>query len=207
MGRTEQIVKVSLYAVSPPLAERLRAQHGDAVRITVAGHRFPLDEAAVAAETLYPATQQTAAWPQGLLAEVTFDEMTLRCGDRVQGELLLTATTHPVVFASDQPLSAEFVDEQGMRLNDLSGMWMGTGWTWDLQPGQSGRVAFSASTHNSRLTNEPYVPPGQRLLIVPVPVHAHPDDNVPVRSSHLVAGPFAVTLRPTAAADGERAGS
>lgn len=197
-GRTDEVVRVDLYAAGLPVAERLLAEHGDAVQVTVAGHRMPLDEDAVAARELHMATKQTADWPQGLVVEAQFDETTLTSGATVRGELVLTATTHPVVFESDQPLYGEFVDAQGRRLSDLSGFRIGTGWGWDLQPGQSGRVDFSAATHSARLADGPYVAAGPQSLVVPVPVHAEPAEGRRRRSTDLVAGPFPVTLRPPA---------
>lgn len=197
VGMSEDHVNVDLLASGLPLAEQLWAQHGDALLITVAGHRYPLDQEQVASQSLHPGTQQTASWPDGLQIEVELDQGTAVSGRHLRGELVLRPTTSRVRFESDQPLYGELVDEQGRRVNDLSGMRIGTGWSWDLAPGQSGRVPFTASTASARLADGPYVPAGAWSLIVPIPVHES-DGSGPAGTTELIAGPFNITLAPAA---------
>lgn len=119
---------------------------------------------------------------------------TLQSGQHVHGQLVLRATTQPVRFDSDQPLYGELLDEQGRRRNDPSGIRIGTGWGWNLLPGEHGGVAFSVSTHSARPADGPCVPAGTWALIVPIPVHAFPG-NGRATTTHLVAGSFPVQLR------------
>lgn len=193
VGMSEEHVNVDLLASGLPLAEQLWAEHGDALLITVAGHRYPLDQEQVANQPLHPGTQQTASWPDGLQVEVEVDQSTVVSGRHIRGALVLRATTSRVRFESDQPLHGELLDEQGRRVNDLSGMRIGTGWSWDLAPGQSGKVPFSASTASARLADGPHVPAGAWSLIVPIPVHEF-DGSGPTGTTELIAGPFNITL-------------
>jgi hypothetical protein len=174
------------------VAASLWQDHGDALEITVGGHRFPLDADAVAAELRWPGPEQSEPWPAGLVAQVHLEEPVTAAGAPVRGRLVLRATTEPVAFDSDQPLYGELLDDTGLRVNSFAGVRVGTGWSWRLQPGEQGEVEVSAGTDSSRLADGPVVGPGTWRLVVPVPVHRQ-TPNGPV-TTQLVAGPFTVVL-------------
>lgn len=109
---TAQHVEVELTAAGLDLAAQLWAQHGEVLRLTVAGHPYPLDEVAVAAERRPPGTRATAPWPPELSSRVDVDRATLVQGEDVRGDLVLRATRQPVELASSGLLVGKLLDAQ-----------------------------------------------------------------------------------------------
>ncbi len=196
VGTTDGHVEVWLQARGLGLAAGIWQEHGDAVRITVAGQPYPLDDGAVAAEQRPPGPEQTEPWPEGLEVDLRLDQTGTPSGEVVRGRLVLRATTQPVAFASDQPLDGELLDEAGRRVTSSSGMQIGTGWDWALRPGEQGEVSLTVNTDVLRLTDGPYLDAGLWQLVVPIPVHRQTSGGLV--TTHLLAGPFPLTLTPPA---------
>lgn len=189
-------VEVQLRPRGLDLAEGIWQEHGDAVRITVAGQPYPLDEGAVAAEQRPPGPEQTEPWPEGLEVDLRLEQTSTPTGDIVRGRLALRATTHPVAFDSDQPLDGELLDDAGRRVTSRDGMNIGTGRDWCLRPGEQGEVALMTRTDAARLSDGPYLSAGVWQLVIPIPVHRETPTGLV--TTHIIAGPFSVTLTPRA---------